>query len=248
MRGNQPEFEGAKEGTEQVGIGWLGYLYRRRYEIALFWDEKRERDMHRRKLKLGIEYLQSNDPKMGAIIERFGPCTLRVDANHFWMLARAIVAQQISSAAARTITQRVRDLMDEGLSPQSLSSLDDEALRLAGVSKQKVSYLRSLTEKVLSGDVALNRISKLSNEEITHQLIQIKGIGAWTADMFMIFSLGRMDVFPIGDSGVRAAMRKIYRIAVDAPHDKYHKVAKKWQPYASIASWYCWRVLEEKKN
>lgn len=238
----------SSDGGEWTNGHWLAVgLYRRRCDVALFWNGKGS-DMNRRKLKLGIEYLQTNDAKLGTVIERVGPCTLKVDANHFWMLARAIVAQQISSAAARTITQRVRDLMNENLTAESLGSLDDEALRSAGVSKQKVNYLRSLTEKILSGEVALDRISKLSNEEITHQLIQIKGIGAWTADMFMIFSLGRMDVFPIGDGGVRAAMRKIYKIAEDAPHDKYHKVAKKWQPYASIASWYCWRVLEEKKN
>jgi DNA-3-methyladenine glycosylase II len=162
------------------------------------------------------------------------------------MLARAILAQQISSAAARTITQRVRDHMKEELTASSLSGLPDEALRSAGVSKQKIGYLRSLTEKVIQGDIALDQLSKLSNQEVTAQLIQIKGIGVWTADMFMIFSLGRMDVFPIGDGGVRAAMRKLYRIAEDAPLEKYHKVAGKWQPYASIASWYCWRLLEEK--
>lgn len=202
--------------------------------------------MNPKRLKLGIEHLRTNDSKMDAIIQRVGPCTLKVDRNHFWMLARAIIAQQISSAAARTITQRVRDLMDEQLSAESLAALHEEVLRNAGVSRQKIGYLRSLTEKVLSGEVELEKISKLSNQEISTQLVQVKGIGAWTADMFMIFSLGRMDVFPIGDGGVRAAMRKIYRLAEDAPLAKYHKVAKKWQPYASIASWYCWRVLEEK--
>lgn len=193
-----------------------------------------------------LDHLSASDRKMHRIIERIGPCTLQVDANHFWMLARAILAQQISSAAARTITQRVREALKEKLTAKSLSQLDEETLRSAGVSKQKVSYLKSLTEKVLSGEVALNRIASLSNEEITAQLIQIKGIGVWTADMFMIFSLGRTNIFPIGDAGVRAGMRMIYRIEEDAPHEKYHKVAKKWQPYASIASWYCWRVLEEK--
>ncbi len=199
-------------------------------------------------VKLALEHLSAADKKMNCIIERIGPCTLKVDSNHFWMLARAIIAQQISSAAARTITQRVRNSMNEVLTAESLSQLDEETLRTAGVSKQKVGYLRSLTEKVLSGEVALDRIATLSNAEITSQLIQIKGIGVWTADMFMIFSLGRTDIFPIGDGGVRAAMRKIYRIDEEAPHEKYHRVAKKWQPYASIASWYCWRVLEEKSS
>lgn len=140
--------------------------------------------MNQRKLKLGIEHLRASDRKLGLVIERVGPCQLKVDSNHFWMLARAIVAQQISSAAARTITQRVRDLMKEELTAASLSGLPDEALRSAGVSKQKIGYLRSLTE--------------------------------------------------------------LYRISEDAPLEKYHKVASKWQPYASIASWYCWRLLEEK--
>jgi DNA-3-methyladenine glycosylase II len=202
--------------------------------------------MNQRKLKLGMEHLRASDRRLGTLIDRVGPCQLKVDSNHFWMLARAILAQQISSAAARTITQRVRDHMKEELTASSLSGLPDEALRSAGVSKQKIGYLRSLTEKVIQGDIALDQLSKLSNQEVTAQLIQIKGIGVWTADMFMIFSLGRMDVFPIGDGGVRAAMRKLYRIAEDAPLEKYHKVAGKWQPYASIASWYCWRLLEEK--
>ena len=204
--------------------------------------------MARTAILKGIEHLHGCDPKLSKIIERAGPCTLKRESNHFWMLVRSILSQQISTSAATTIRNRVDELMKQERSADSLALLTDEQLRSAGVSKQKISYLRSLTDKVLSNKVCLKTISKCSNEEITQQLIQIKGIGVWTADMFLIFSLGRLDVFPIGDGGVKAAMRKIYKLSEDAPTTQYHKIAAKWQPYATVGSWYCWRALELKND
>jgi DNA-3-methyladenine glycosylase II len=192
-------------------------------------------------------HLHQRDKRLSRVIKQVGPCTLQVDANHFAVLATSILSQQLSSAAARTIRQRVERLMPEGkFSPGGFANASDQALRAAGVSGQKVQFLRSLAETVVSGKVDLAMLNRLPNDEVVEQLTAVRGIGRWTAEIFLIFSLGRLDVFPIGDAGVRAAMRRIYSLDGDINLDGLEKLAKRWQPYASVASWYCWRALDLK--
>jgi DNA-3-methyladenine glycosylase II len=194
----------------------------------------------------GIEYLRRRDPVLGAMIERVGGFVLKREPDIFTALVRAIISQQISTGAARSIYKKLCDRVDgEKNLLKALSSLNSEELRAVGVSPQKARYLVDLATKVSSGAVVLDRIPKLSNAEIIEDLTQVKGIGVWTVQMLLIFSLGRLDVFPGGDLGIRTAIQRLYRKRT-LPTKPTHlrKYEKLWQPYASIASWYCWRSLE----
>ncbi len=165
--------------------------------------------------------------------------------DYFQTLVRSIVSQQISTAAARTILQRLVDhVHPHKISPETMSQLDLQTLRTLGVSQQKASYVIDLTDRVLRGDLKLKTIQRRSDEEVIAQLVQVKGIGVWTAHMFMIFSLGRMDVLPVGDLGIRNAIQKAYELEESPKPAKIEEIAQPWRPYSSIASWYLWRSLE----
>lgn len=179
------------------------------------------------------------------MIDDVGPCSLKPQRDRFAMLARSIISQQISTGAARSIRQRLETLAgDEGITAARLLELSPEQLRTAGVSAQKASYLLSLAAHVNDGTVTLRQIGRYPDEKVIEQLTTVKGIGVWTAQMFLIFSLGRPDVFPHGDLGVRSAIRNRY--GLDDLPDKATSVAiaEKWRPFASVASWYCWRSLD----
>ncbi len=192
-------------------------------------------------------YLQRKDRRLSKVIEQVGPCTLRPDSNHFAMLATSILSQQLSSAAARTIRIRVELLMPDGaFSPEGVAATSASSLRAAGVSRQKIDFLRSLVEAVNNGMINFTLLDSQPNSEVITQLTAVRGIGHWTAEMFLIFSLGRLDIFPVRDAGVRSAMRRIYGLENNCEMIAYEKRAKRWQPYASVASWYCWRALDSK--
>ena len=202
--------------------------------------------MKRAEVAAGVEYLRRRDPVLGAIIERVGGFVLRREPDIFTALVRAIISQQISTSAARSIHQKLCDRVSgENKLLQGLTGMNLEDLRAVGVSPQKARYLIDLATKVSTGAVVLDRIPQLSNEEIIEELTQVKGIGVWTVQMLLIFSLGRLDVFPGGDLGIRTAIQRLYRRRT-LPTKPTHlrKYEKLWQPYASIASWYCWRSLE----
>jgi len=192
-----------------------------------------------------LRHLRRSDPVMKGLIRQVGPFTLKLQRNRFRSLARAIIAQQISTAAARSIQRRLEEqLAPEPLSAAAISQLSLDELRSSGISPQKGSYLIDLAEKVQAGTVPLNRIGRLSDEAVIEQLTQVKGIGRWTAQMFLIFSLGRLDVFPHDDLGIRSAIKRLYQLP-DLPNKQTsQQIAAPWTPYASVASWYCWRSLE----
>ena len=181
---------------------------------------------------------------MRAVIDAVGPFTLRLERDRFGMLVRSIISQQISTSAARSIRRRLQELVGpEGVKAANLAQSTPDQLRSVGLSPQKASYVADLARKVNDGVVDLRQIGRLSDERIVEQLTQVKGIGRWTAQMFLIFSLGRLDVFPHDDLGVRTAIRNRY--GLDDLPDKQTAVtiAAPWRPYASVASWYCWRCL-----
>lgn len=185
------------------------------------------------------------DRRLGVVIDEVGPFRLTVDRNHFRMLVRSILSQQLSSAAARTIKNRVELLLpNRKITAKSIAQLSVEQLRSAGVSNQKVGFLKGLASAVTDGELQFRNFADKSNDEVVSILSEIKGIGRWTAQMFLIFSLGRLDVFPEDDSGVRAAMRRIYRLPDNADRQEYIRAATRWHPYASVASWYCWRMID----
>jgi len=186
-------------------------------------------------------HLRGADPVMRVVIDAVGPFTLRLERDRFGMLVRAIISQQISTSAARSIRRRLQELAPD---MKAIAQLSVDQLRSVGLSPQKASYVADLARKVNDGTVDLRQIGRLSDERVVEQLTQVRGIGCWSAQMFLILSLGRLDVFPHDDLGVRTAIRDRYGLA-DLP-DKHtaHAIAAPWRPYASVASWYCWRTLD----
>jgi DNA-3-methyladenine glycosylase II len=198
-------------------------------------------------LAAGIQHLQAADPVMRKVIEQVGPCTIRLESNRFRSLVRAVVAQQISTKAARSIQARLEALLAPGkVTAEAIVRLAPEELRGAGLSPQKVTYVRDLADKVLAKQVRLSQLGRLSDEDVIAQLVQVKGIGVWTAQMFLIFSLGRPDVFAHADLGIRMAQRNLYGLPELPDKETSHRLAEPWRPYASVASWYCWRSGEIK--
>ena len=200
-------------------------------------------------IKQAHRHLRASDPVMKAMIDAVGPFTLRFERNRFGMLVRSIVSQQISTKAARSIRNRLHELVGPGgFTVANLIRFNGDQLRSAGLSGQKASYIADLTSKVNDGTVNLRQIGRLSDERIVEQLTQVKGIGDWSAQMFLIFSLGRPDVFPHGDLGVRACIRDQYGLDDLPDKETSHSIAEPWRPYTSVASWYCWRSLDLARN
>ncbi|MDA1050286.1 MAG: DNA-3-methyladenine glycosylase 2 family protein [Planctomycetota bacterium] len=192
-----------------------------------------------------VVHLRGQDRVLRKVIDQVGPFTLKVERKRFTMLVRAIISQQISTGAARSIRRRLEELVaPHELTEASIGHLSKDELRSAGVSPQKAGYLLDLAEKVSGDCVNLNRIGRLSNESVIRELTQVKGIGRWTAQMFLIFSLGRLDVFPHDDLGVRSAIRELYGFAELPGKEECLEIAAPWSPYESVASWYCWRLID----
>jgi DNA-3-methyladenine glycosylase II len=190
--------------------------------------------------------LLRRDPVLAALIREYGPCGLAAAqrSDHFSALVRAIVFQQLSTKAASTIYSRMVALLPSGeLTPQALAALSDEQLRTAGISRQKGGYLRDLCAKVLAGDVPLDELEHMSDEDVIQSLIKIKGIGRWSAEMFLMFRLHRPDVLPVGDLGIMNAVMKVYRMRKKPSPERLLRLGEAWRPYRSVASWYLWRSL-----
>ncbi len=194
-----------------------------------------------------INHLRRVDPVLAAVIDQVGPCKIGVPAEgtHFQALVRSIVYQQLSGKAAGTIHSRVMELFP-GRAPaaEPLLSIPDEALRAAGLSRQKVSYLRDLAHKASTGALPLDHVDTLTDDELIAHLIQVKGIGRWTAQMFLMFRLGRPDVLPELDLGIQNAIKKAYRLRKHPCPDRVRAVGATWSPYSTVACWYLWRSLE----
>ena len=196
-----------------------------------------------------ISHLKRVDPVLAGVIDRVGPCRLepRQEGTHFDALVRSIVYQQLSGKAASTILGRVHALYgDRSPTPPELLATSDETLRAAGLSRQKLSYLKDLAAKVESGEVPLaaEHIDHLGDEEIIEKLVRVKGIGRWTVHMFLIFRLGRPDVLPELDLGIQNAIRRAYRLRKQPRPKDVQRIGKSWTPHASVASWYLWRSLD----
>jgi DNA-3-methyladenine glycosylase II len=191
--------------------------------------------------------LLRRDPILAALIRRQGPCGLAAAqrADHFSALVRAITFQQLSTKAASTIHARMMALMPDGIAtPGALAVVTDDQLRTAGLSRQKTAYLRDLCEKVSKKVVDLEALDALSDEEIIAALVTVKGIGRWSAEMFLIFRLLRPDVLPVGDLGILTAVQRAYRLRKRPSPERLRKIGEAWRPYRSIASWYLWRSLD----
>lgn len=193
-----------------------------------------------------IAHLRAADPVLGDLMARCGPCTLEPDdTGPFVTLCRAIISQQLSGRAASTITGRLEALFDSGvLTPEGILATADETLRSLGLSRQKQASLKDLAGKTLDGSLQLAALSALSDAEVMQQLTQVRGVGVWTAEMFLIFSLGRLDVFPVGDLGIRKAIQRVYGYKKMPAVVTMHRHARKWAPYRTIATWYLWESYD----
>jgi DNA-3-methyladenine glycosylase II len=193
-----------------------------------------------------VAHLRRADPVLAKIIAQYGPCSLRLDHRYFRLLVEAILSQQLSTKAAATITARFYDVLQRQIVPAAILELRDTDFRSAGVSRQKTAYLRDLAAKWQAGAINPRRFARLPDEEIIAMLTQVKGIGRWTAEMFLMFALGRPDVLPVGDLGFRNALKHAYRLRKLPDAKRTHALAEKWRPYRSIATWYLWACLDNK--
>jgi DNA-3-methyladenine glycosylase II len=195
-------------------------------------------------VKKAQRHLTRRDAVLKRLIAEVGPCTLQPSPERFATLVRSIVAQQISTRAAVAISTRLLEATGRaGLTPAGILRLTDEQLRGAGLSAGKVLSLRDLATRVKNGSVPLDDMADLTDEEVIDCLVPVRGIGRWTAQMFLIFSLGRPDVLPVDDFGLKASVQRQYQLA-DLPNKTYlTTLAGPWQPYRSIATWYFWRSL-----
>ncbi|HZV07193.1 MAG TPA: DNA-3-methyladenine glycosylase 2 family protein [Gemmataceae bacterium] len=187
-------------------------------------------------------HLSSCDPLLAQLIKNVGPCTLQPSGEAFPLLVRSIISQMISTKAALAISARVLAAMQpHGLTPVAVAAASEEALRGAGLSRTKVLALKDLAERALSGALPLDQLAELSDEEVIDCLIPVRGIGRWTAEMFLIFSLGRLDVLPVDDFGLRAGVRDVYQLPDLPTRAALRERGEVWRPYRSIATWYFWR-------
>ena len=224
-------------------------------------------------MRKAILYLKKSDPVMRGIIERIGPCRMKFGEPVFHSLAEAIIYQQLNGRAAETIFNRFAALAGNPLTPEGILKLTPEQMRSVGLSQQKSSYLRDMGERAHRGELDFSRLGKMSENEVIEHLTQVKGVGVWTAHMFLMFTLRRPNILPVGDFGVRMAMHKHYlekkalklrpskttkrtdgktakktvkpQIILPKP-DEMEKIARGWEPYRSIACWYLWQSLDTK--
>ncbi len=197
-------------------------------------------------MRRAVNHLKKCDPVLRTIIERVGPCRMEFGLPEFSSLAEAIVYQQLNGKAAVTIFKRFAALAGEPLTPEGVLKLNDEQLRSVGLSKQKSAYLKDLAAKTAAGLLDFSRLHELTDEDVIQHLTQVKGVGVWTAHMFLMFSLRRPNVLPTGDYGVQVAMRKHYKKRKLPKPKDMEKIAKAWAPYRSVACWYMWRSLDIK--
>jgi DNA-3-methyladenine glycosylase II len=197
--------------------------------------------------RASVRHLKRVDPVLARVIERVGPCRiqLRDGGTHFQALVRSIVFQQLSGKAAGTIHARFVALFPaDGPEPAPLLAFTDAQLRGVGLSRQKIGYLRDLAGKVASGALPLGAVHEMDDDELIDHLVQVKGIGRWTAQMFLMFRLGRRNVLPELDLGIQNAIRRAYGKRKRPSPQQVRAIGAKWSPHSTVACWYLWRSLE----
>jgi len=202
------------------------------------------------RLHVAERHLSKRDSILRPFIEKHSPCRLRLRTRHFETLIEAIISQQLSTKVADTIIGRFKSVYAPARFPRPAQILTtpDGTLRATGMSGAKVAFIKDLAAKTEEGAIKFSRLARLSDEEVVDTLIPVKGVGVWTAHMFLIFSLGRLDVLPVGDLGIRRAIERLYGFDHLPSAAEIEQIAgdRGWRPYCSIASWFLWRSWEEK--
>jgi DNA-3-methyladenine glycosylase II len=199
-------------------------------------------------MKQAIHHLRTSDPVLSDIIERVGDYGIQFRNPDFETLVKSIVFQQLSGRVASVIFGRLSAAVKDVVTPETILKLRPSRMRSLGLSTQKTAYIRDLARHTRAGTVVFEELAALPDEEVIQRLTQVKGIGVWTAHMFLIFALQRADVLPTGDLGIRNAMRKAYNLETLPTPDEMEQMARAWRPYCSVASWYLWRSLEGDAN
>jgi DNA-3-methyladenine glycosylase II len=194
----------------------------------------------------GIALLKAKDPLLSGVIEAKGAFTLKPSADYFKDLISTIIAQQLSWKVYSVIEKRLFDKLSHSFSPEDVIALPDEEYRSCGISGSKTSYIKNVANHFKENPEFFRNINKYSDEEIIKGLTGIKGIGVWSAQMFLIFNLRRLNVFPLKDGGIRGAMKKLYKFKKEPTDKQLNKIAAKWGDYKTIATWYLWKYLEQK--
>ena len=197
-------------------------------------------------MRKAVNHLKKSDPVLAAIIERVGACRMEFGPPEFHSLAESIVYQQLNGTAAATIFKRFAALAGEPVVPEGILKLTDAQLRSVGLSKQKSSYLKDMAGRAARGELDFTSLPGMTDDEVIQHLTQVKGVGVWTAHMFLMFTLRRPNVLPTGDYGIQVAMKKHYKKRKMPKPEVMAKIAKPWEPYRSVACWYLWRSLDIK--
>jgi DNA-3-methyladenine glycosylase II len=197
-------------------------------------------------MRKAIIHLKKSDPILSAVIVRTGVYRMRYSPPEFHTLAEAVVYQQLHGKAAVTIFKRFAALAGDPVTPEGILKLTDVQLRSAGLSRQKSSYLKDMAARASRGELDFTRLPKMSDDEVIKHLTQVKGVGVWTAHMFLMFALRRPNVLPTGDYGIRLAIKTLYKKRNMPKPEVMTKIAKPWEPYRSVACWYLWRSLDIK--
>ena len=182
------------------------------------------------------------DPRLEAAVREVGEYDIKLDSDKYESLVQAIITQQLSGKASGAITSRLKAMYGGALpSPADVLAASDEDLRAAGLSRGKVSYIRGISELVESGGLDLDSLEKMSDDDVVATLTAVKGIGRWTAEMFLIFTLGRLDVLPVGDLGLRKGIKMVYSTRTLPTGAEATRIAERWRPYRTVATWYLWK-------
>ena len=202
--------------------------------------------MQNAEIKRAIKHLSKHDNTLSTIIKNIGIINLTRHRRYFYALLDAIIGQQLSIYAADKIASRFMDLFDKNPLPEQILDTNDITLRSVGLSNAKVKYVKDLSQKVITKEIRLNKLSRMYDEEIIAELTKVKGIGVWTSHMFLIFTLGRLNVLPFSDLGIRKAVMLNYQLKKLPDEKKIRSIAKKynWDPYCSVVSRYLWKSLD----
>lgn len=190
-----------------------------------------------------VRHIAGKDELLMPLVERIERIVVPIESDYFKFLSHTIISQQLSSRVARILIDRVMAFMKDDMTPKTISEARHEDLKGLGLSSSKITYLKSLAEAVMDQKIVLEELSSLSNEDVIAKLIEIRGIGRWTAEMFLMFSLGRKDVFSVLDLGLRNAVKRIYQNN-QLTKREIEDISKKWKPYRSVAAHYLWHVWD----
>ncbi|HUK51274.1 MAG TPA: hypothetical protein VLV18_09565 [Terriglobales bacterium] len=195
--------------------------------------------------RMGVEHLRKAEPRLRQLLEKHGVFEFSCEGDPFETLVESIISQQLNGSAAKSIFKKLKSCFDGGaITPQALNDLSRSKLRRAGVSPQKIRYLKDMSARVLRGNLRLAELNAMTDDEVVRVLDEVKGIGPWTAHMFLIFTLGRPDILPVDDLGIQDSIKKVYALRKRPSADRMKQLAKKWHPYCSIAALYLWHTRD----